>query len=360
MALAHQSGPLSGIVAALLVALFAGGCTTAMVFDAPPRAERPEEQDETTSWWRLPDRSGRFELRQVASARPAELPLPVAADATIAPPQDLYERLRRGFSLPDLNTARVRQRQAWYANRPELMQRILERANRHLFHILEEIELRKMPAELALVPFIESGFDAQAVSSAQAVGLWQFMSFTATRYKLRLDDQRDERRDVFASTSAALDYLADLYGMFGDWQLALASYNWGEKAVARAVERNRAQGRPISYSNLALPEETSDYVPKLQAIKNLLLNPGALAPLMPPLPNRPYLSSLRVPADLPMREAQRFSGLAAPQFNALNAAFNGANIPKGERVVLPIERLGEFEARMHEFLLRRPPARGRK
>lgn len=358
MAFAHKSGPLSGIVAAVLVTLLGGGCTT-MVFDAPPRAERPEEQDETTSWWRLPDRSGRFEPRQVASARPAELPLPTA-DAAVAPPQDMYERLRRGFSLPELNTARVRQRQAWYASRPELVQRILERANRHLFHILEEIELRKMPAELALVPFIESGFDAQAVSSAQAVGLWQFMSFTATRYKLRLDDVRDERRDVLASTSAALDYLADLYAMFGDWQLALASYNWGEKAVARAVERNRAQGRPISYSNLALPEETSDYLPKLQAVKNLLLSPGALAPLLPQLPNRPYLGSLRVPADLAMRDAVRFSGLAAPQFNALNAAFNGANIPRGDRVVLPLDRMDEFEARMREHLARRPPPRGRK
>lgn len=229
------------------------------------------------------------------------MPPPPLEDAKAAPPQDLYERLRRGFSLPDLNTARVRQRQAWYAQRPELMQRILERANRHLFHILEEIEARKMPAELALVPFIESGFDAQAVSSVQAVGMWQFMSFTATRYKLRLDDVRDERRDVVASTSAALDYPGDLYAMFGDWQLALASYNWGEKAVARAVERNRAQGRPTTYSNLTMPDETSDYVPKLQAVKNLLLNPGALAPLLPPMPNRPCLSSTRVPADLAQR-----------------------------------------------------------
>ena len=358
MSFARNAVSLSGMIVVLLFTLLGAGCTT-LVFDAPPRADRPEEQDETVSWWRLPDNSGRFELVQVASTRAAELPQPVV-DAVIAPPQDLYERLRRGFSLPDLNTARVRQRQAWYASRPELMQRILERASRYLFHILEEIELRKMPAELALVPFIESGFDTQAISSAQAVGLWQFMSFTATRYKLRLDDVRDERRDVFASTGAALDYLGDLHVMFGDWQLALASYNWGEKAVARAVERNRAQGRPISYSNLTLPEETSDYVPKLQAVKNLLLNPGALAPLLPPLPNRPYLSSLRVQADLPVREAQRFSGLPATQFNALNATFSGANIPKGDRVVLPVERLGEFEVRMQEFMLRRPPPRGRK
>ena len=176
MSFARNAVSLSGIVAVLLFTLLGAGCTT-LVFDAPPRADRPEERDETISWWRLPDNSGRFEPRQVASARAAELPLPLLAeDAVVAPPQDLYERLRRGFSLPDLNTARVRQRQAWYASRPELVQRILERANRHLFHILEELELRKMPAELALVPFIESGFDAQAISSAQAVGLWQFMS----------------------------------------------------------------------------------------------------------------------------------------------------------------------------------------
>ena len=344
-----------GITLALLAALMAGGCATA-VFDAPARAERAEERDETLSWWRLPDRSGRFEPR--AAAAPAPDPeLLSATGLALAPPQDLYERLRRGFTLPELNTARVRQRQAWYAQRPELMQRILERANRHLFHILEEIERRKLPAELALVPFIESGFDSQAVSSAQATGLWQFMSFTATRYKLRLDDVRDERRDVLASTSAALDYLSDLYAMFGDWQLALASYNWGENAVARAVERNRAQGRPLTYSNLTMPDETADYVPKLQAVKNLLLNPGALGPMLPPLPNRPYLGSLRVPSELSLRDAVRFSGLAQAQFVTLNAAFNGAAIPKGDRVVLPVERIEEFETRMTEHFARRPAPR---
>ena len=337
--------------------LLAGGCAST-VFDAPPRQLRAEETDETLSWWRLPDRSGRFEPK-LAALRPSDAPDLSAADQPLAPPQDLYERLRRGFSLPELNTARVRQRQAWYAQRPELVQRILERANRHLFHILEEIERRKLPAELALVPFIESGFDTQAVSSAQAVGLWQFMSFTATRYKLRLDDTRDERRDIVASTGAALDYLTDLYTMFGDWQLALASYNWGEKAVARAVERNRAAGRPVTYSNLTLPEETSDYVPKLQAVKNLLLNPGALGPSMPPLPNRPYLGSVRTPSDLALRDAVRLAGLPAGQFNLLNAGFTGSLIPKGDRIVLPVEAVGEFEVRMHEHFARRPQ-RGRK
>lgn len=355
MTMAFSAKP--GITLALLTALLAGGCATA-VFDAPARADRAEERDETLSWWRLPDRSGRFEPK-LAAAPAAPMALLGATGLALAPPQDLYERLRRGFTLPELNTARVRQRQAWYAQRPELMQRILERANPHLFHILEEIERRKLPAELALVPFIESGFDAQAVSSAQAVGLWQFMSFTATRYKLRVDDLRDERRDVLASTSAALDYLSDLYALFGDWQLALASYNWGEKAVARAVERNRALGRPISYSNLTMPDETSDYVPKLQAVKNLLLNPGALSPSLPPLPNRPYLGSVRVPAEIALRDAVRFSGLAQAQFVSLNAAYNGTNIAKGERVVLPVEMIGGFETRMHEHFARRP-LRGRK
>ncbi len=347
----------------MLIALGAAGCATvSSVFDAPPRQERAEEQDETLSWWRLPDRSGRFEpkaapvpIAQTLYGRPGNL----AAEMPEPPPNDLYARLRQGFALPDLNTARVRQRQAWYAQRPELVQRILERANTHLHHILEEIEKRKMPTELALVPFIESGFDSQAVSSAQAVGLWQFMSFTATRYRLRLDDLRDERRDVLASTSAALDYLQDLYAMFGDWQLALASYNWGEKAVARAVERNRALGRPITYSNLNLPDETADYVPKLQAVKNLLANPGAFAGALPPLPNRPFLGSLRAASDVPLREAMRLSGLPAAQFTALNAGFTGTVIPKGDRIVLPLEAVREFEVRLTEFLTRRPPQRER-
>lgn len=342
--------------ALLLTALLAGGCAT--VFDVPPRAERIEERDETLSWWRTPDASGRFEPKRIVQAQ--QTPTASAADLPPAPPQDLYERLRRGFAVPELNTARVRQRQAWYAQRPELVQRILERANRHMFHILEEIEQRKLPAELALVPFIESGFDSQAVSSAQAVGLWQFMSFTATRYKLRLDDNRDERRDVLASTRAALDYLSDLYTMFGDWHLALASYNWGEKAVTRAIERNRALGRPTTYSNLNLPDETADYVPKLQAVKNLLFNEGAFSSALPPLPNRPFLGSLRTTNDVPLREAMRLSGLPPAQFTALNAAYTGAVIPKGDRIVLPLETLGEFEARLTEFLARRPQRGGRR
>ena len=343
------------LVFCLAAVLTAGGCATT-VFDAPPRHARAEEGDETLSWWRLPDRSGRFEPK-LATLRTTEvLDLP-AADLPPAPPQDLYERLRRGFAVPELNTARVRQRQAWYAQRPELVQRILERANRHLFHILEEIERRKLPTELALVPFIESGFDTQAVSSAQAVGMWQFMSFTATRYKLRLDDARDERRDIIASTGAALDYLTELYELFGDWQLALASYNWGEKAVARAVERNKAAGKPVTYSNLTMPEETSDYVPKLQAVKNLLLNPGPLADVLPPLPNRPYLGSVRTPSDLAMRDAVRLSGLPVAQFNVLNAGYTGSTIPKGDRIVLPVEAIGEFEVRMQEHFAKRPPPR---
>ena len=162
--------------------------------------------------------------------------------ASLSAPADLWDRIRRGFAMPDLQHELVQDREQWYATRPDYMQRMTERSSKYLFHIVEELERRGMPTELALLPYIESAFNPQAVSSAKAAGMWQFMPATGNYFDLKQNAFRDDRRDVLASTRAALDYLQKLYGMFGDWHLALAAYNWGEGSVGRAIARNQKQG----------------------------------------------------------------------------------------------------------------------
>jgi len=302
---------------------------------------RAEELDETTSWWRLPDTSGRY----AAMTRVAPVAVLPPAPLVPPPPRDLLERLRRGFAIPDLNTARVRQREAWFAQRPDLMRRVFDRSSPYLHYIVEEVEKRGMPTELALLPFIESGFDPRATSTAQAAGIWQFIPGTATRYNLRVDLAKDERRDVIASTTAALDYMEWLYKMFGDWHLVLASYNWGENAVLRAVERNRIAGRAVTYEHLSMPEETQDYIPKLQAIENIVKNPGVFQISLPNLPNRPYFAFISNPSELKVADAARYAGMSTEDFLSLNSAFTNNLIPRQHRIVLPLDRVPVFEQR---------------
>ena len=168
----------------------------------------------------------------------------------ITAPDDLWDRIRNGFAMPNLGTPLVLDRQIWYASRPTYIQRMVERSRLYLYHIVAELEKRGMPTELALLPMVESAFNPMALSSARASGLWQFIPSTGKNYNLKQNWWYDARRDIVASTTAALDYLQMLYDMHGDWHLALASYNWGENAVARAIERNRARGLPTDYASL--------------------------------------------------------------------------------------------------------------
>ncbi len=261
---------------------------------------------------------------------------------------DLWERVRGGLRIPTLDNELVRQWERWYADRPDYVQRMTERGGRYLFHIVEELDKRGMPADLALLPFIESAFNPQAMSSARASGMWQFMPGTGRSFELRQNMFRDDRRDVLASTRAALDYLQKLHGMFDDWQLALAAYNWGEGNVGRAVERNRRAGLPTDYDSLRMPAETRNYVPKLQAVKNIVLRPADYGLELPALANHPYFLAVPIERDIDVALAASLAELPLDEFKALNPQMNkpvilAAGTPQ---VLLPYDNANTFVRRL--------------
>ena len=263
---------------------------------------------------------------------------------------DLWQRVRSGFAMSDLDNELVRDRERWYADRPDYVQRMTERGSRYLFHILEEVQRRGLPSELALLPFIESAFNPQAMSSAKASGMWQFMPATGRTVELRQNVFRDDRRDVLASTRAALDYLERLYGMFGDWHLALAAYNWGEGNVQRAIDRNRRAGLATDYESLRMPAETRLYVPKLQAVKNIVAKPDAFGLTLPPLANHPYFVAVEIERDIDVKLAAQLAQLPIDEFRALNPQMNkpvilAAGTPQ---VLLPYDNANLFVRSMPE------------
>ena len=189
---------------------------------------------------------------------------------------DLWTRIRQGFVLTDLDTADVKAAEAWYAARPDYVARMVERSRRYLYYIVGEVQKRGMPTEIALLPMIESAYNPMAYSRSRASGIWQFIPSTGKDFGLKQNWWFDERRDVVAATDGALDYLEKLYAEFGDWYLALAAYNWGEGSVRRAIAANAKRGLPTDYLSLKMPAETRQYVPKLQAVKNIVNDPESL------------------------------------------------------------------------------------
>jgi membrane-bound lytic murein transglycosylase D len=266
-------------------------------------------------------------------------------------PADLWTRIRRGFAMPDLQVDMVQERELWYANRPDYIERMTARSSKYLYHIVEEIERRGMPTELALLPFIESAFNPQAVSSARASGMWQFMPRTGKDFDLKQNAFRDDRRDVLASTRAALDYLQRLHGMFGDWHLALAAYNWGEGNVGKAVNRNLKAGQGIAYTDLRMPAETRLYVPKLQAMKNLVANPQDKGIQLPTIPNHPYFQSVPLPRDMDVALVARLAEVPIEDFKALNPSAHRPVLLAGgtSQILLPWDNAEIFNRNMAAY-----------
>jgi membrane-bound lytic murein transglycosylase D len=322
----------AGLLAGCATPPPAGDLPVAVAGASPPAPAASAAADAPAETTAPASASASASADAAAAAAPVEPEAPVPVDPLrperqvdlddMAAQADLWARLRRGFAIPDIDNDLVRDREQWYATRPDYVQRMTERGSRYLFHIVEEVERRGMPTELALLPFIESAFNPQALSSARASGMWQFMPATGRDFSLKQNVFRDDRRDVLASTRAALDYLARLHTMFGDWHLALAAYNWGEGSVQRAINRNQRLGKPTDYQSLRMPNETQYYVPKLQAVKNIIAKPETFGLTLPAVSNHPYFLSVPITRDLDVDLAARLAGMEEEDFRALNPQMN--------------------------------------
>lgn len=272
--------------------------------------------------------------------------------APLAAPADLWERIRRGLKMTDLDTALVRDQERWYASRPDYILRMTDRSRKYLFHIVEEVERRDLPMELALLPFIESAFNPQAVSRVRAAGMWQFMPATGQSFDLKQNAFRDDRRDVLASTRAALDYLEQLHGRFGDWHLALAAYNWGQGNVNRAITRNQREGLPTGYTDLSMPQETRQYVPKLQAVENIIALPERFGVNLPLIGNHPFFETVTIDRDMDVALIARLAEVEEADFRSLNPSLNRPVVMAAAtpNVLLPWDNAEVFERnlRNHE------------
>jgi membrane-bound lytic murein transglycosylase D len=231
---------------------------------------------------------------------------------------DLWQRIKNGYAMPDCTSSLVAHHEEWYSTRPDYIRRMVERSQKYLFHIVEEVEKRGMPTEIALLPMIESAYNPQANSTSRASGIWQFVPATGKHFGLKQNWWVDNRRNVTIATDAALTYLQKLYGMFGSWDLALAAYNAGEGTVGRAIERNRKLGLPTDYESLDLPAETRNYVPKLQAIKNLMTNPENYGLKIQTIANTPYFAKVTAPAQIDAHLAAKLAEISDDEFLALN------------------------------------------
>jgi len=182
----------------------------------------------------------------------------------------IWSRINSGYKMKQKPSRRIRNFEKWYSKRPEYVERMLERSEKYLFYVTNEVQKRNMPMEIALLPMIESAYNPVATSRKKAAGMWQFIPSTGRIYGLKQNWWIDDRRNVIESTNAALNYLEKLYKDFGTWELALASYNAGEGRISRAIKRNKKNKRSRDYYNLRIPRETKNYVPKLFAIKNII------------------------------------------------------------------------------------------
>ncbi len=257
----------------------------------------------------------------------------------------VWAHLRGEFRMSEVNPELVRRHESKFVSSSAYFKRTIERSRPYMYHISNEVAKRNMPAEIALLPFIESAYVTKAKSHVGASGLWQFMPATGRHYGLEQTPLYDGRHDIYAATDAALNYLQYLHGLFGDWSLALAAYNWGEGNVGRAVNRARAQGLEPVYENLRMPNETRNYVPKLLAVRNIVNNPEYFGMSFADLENKPFFKAVDIDQPIDLSAAVRLADISQAEFDALNPAFKSpVYIPKtGRKLLLPATAIATFE-----------------
>jgi len=265
---------------------------------------------------------------------------------------DLWQRIKNGYAMPDSTSALTTKHEEWYSSRPDYVQRMVERSQRYLFHIVEEVEKRGMPTEIALLPMIESAYNPKAYSKSSASGIWQFIPSTGKHFGLKQNWWVDNRRNITMATDAALTYLQKLHAMFGAWDLALAAYNAGEGTVGRAIERNRKLGLPTDYESLNLSDETKNYVPKLQAVKNLMTDPSNYGLKIPTIANTPYFAKVSAPARIDTHLVAKLAEINHEEFLALNPSYDRPLINSDREnleLLLPIMAAQTFRTNLANY-----------
>jgi len=266
------------------------------------------------------------------------------------PDPDLWQRIRIGFSLDPLDSPLVAEQEDWYASRPDYIKRFVDRGSLYLHYIVEQVEKRHMPTEIALLPVVESAFTPKAASRAKASGLWQFIPSTGKNFGLKQNWWVDNRNDIVAATDAALSYLERLHQQFGTWELALAAYNCGEGCVSRAIAWNQRRGLPTDYLSLRLPPETRNYVPKLIAVKNIVLSPATYGIELDSLPDQPYFTTVQAPAKIDVKLAAKLAGMSEEEFVALNPAHRKpVAVASDGTLVLPLDKAEAFKENLEAY-----------
>lgn len=283
-------------------------------------------------------------LSPYASEPPGEIEEIVTPGADDDEIYTVWTRVRDGFKIPNMENSVVDENLAKYSKRPDYLQRMANRSQKYLYHIIEEVTARGMPTEIALLPFVESAFVTNAKSRVKAAGLWQFMPATGKHYELDQTMWKDERYDVLQSTATALTYLQRLHDEFDDWPLAFAAYNWGEGNVRRAIKRNQSLGLPTDYMSLKMPAETRNYYPKLQAIKNIVQNPNDYGIKLPTIYNEPFFVQIFKDQDIDVKRAAKLAGMSHEEFSTLNPSFNRPVIVASHNhsMLMPTDKLDQF------------------
>ena len=263
---------------------------------------------------------------------------------------DIWERVRQGYQLQDeiaLNP-RIEQQRLWLASNTAVIQRPAERGSPYIHFIVEQLDARNMPMEIALLPVIESAYNPRAYSPGHAAGLWQFIPSTGRHFNLQQTNWYDGRRDITASTKAALNYLQRLHDMFNDdWLLALAAYNAGEGTVSRAIERNERLGLPTDYWNLQLPATTQDYVPKLLAIAQIVESPAAYGVKLPEIANEPYFEQVTFNGNMQLASVAQITDIDEDELYLLNPAYKkGITLDGPSKLLIPVEMAEQFNANL--------------
>jgi membrane-bound lytic murein transglycosylase D len=288
------------------------------------------------------------ETPPIEAVAPA-LPTDTELESLHAPDEDLWVRIRRGYAIPDIDDPLVAKWEEWYASRPDYVARMVDRSRRYLYYIVVEVEERRMPLEMALLPMVESAFNPNAMSVSRASGIWQFMPSTGKHYGLKQNFWFDSRRDVVAATEGALNYLQKLYADFDDWQLALAAYNWGEGNIAKAVAKNRAANLRADYASIKMPDETRNYLPKLQALKNIVRDPEKYGLELGDIPDAPYFAVVKTNRKIDVKAAAALAEMSIDEFQYLNPQHNRPVIAGADEhtILLPIDRAEVFAAKLH-------------